>query len=227
MRQEIKIAAKATVHDTLSALNRPLAEWRFKRAIKNAQGPVLVSAGAGSRNLKGWLNTDISWRASLYLDLTKSWPVPRGTVARIYADNVIEHFSLKTGRKVFQCAFDVLQPGGIIRLATPDVERTVLAYLNDPALTAQHLDRHRRVGYDVHHPVDLLRVTFSECGHHVGFCYDLNSLSTELERVGFVDVKRVLPGQSEDPLLKNLEARMEPSEAATSLVVEARRPRSR
>jgi hypothetical protein len=55
----------------------------------------------------------------------------------------------------------------------------------------------------------------------------LNSLSTELQKVGFVDVKRVQPGQSEDPLLKNLEARMEPSEAATSLVVEARRPRSR
>lgn len=224
MRREFENALRVTANDTLSALNRPLAEWRFRRAVRDAQEPVLVSAGAGSRQLKGWLNTDISWRARLYLDLTKPWPIPRASVSRIYADNVIEHMSLRVGRRVLQHAFDALQPGGRIRLATPDVERTAQAYLNDSDLAARHLERHRRVGYDVHHPVDLLRVTFSECGHHVGFCYDWNALSSELHRAGFVDVERFVPGESNDHLFRNLEARMEPTEIMTSLVIEGQRP---
>jgi hypothetical protein len=117
-----------------------------------------------------------------------------------------------------------MQRNSRIRLATPDVERTARAYLDDPDLAARHLERHSRHGYDVHYPVDLLRVTFSESGHHVGFCYDFASLSAELSRAGFVDVRRQAPGESDDPLLKGLEARMDPTEAATSLIVEARRP---
>jgi hypothetical protein len=72
--------------------------------------------------------------------------------------------------------------------------------------------------------VDLLRVTFSECGHHVGFCYDWHALSGELHRAGFVDVERFAPAESDDPLLKNLELRTGPTEAATSLIVEGRKP---
>jgi predicted SAM-dependent methyltransferase len=172
------------------------------------------------------LNTDIHWRSRLYLDLTKPWPVPKASVARVYADNVIEHFSLKEGRRVLKYAFDAMQPSGRIRLVTPDVGRTVQAYLNDPDLTARHLERHRRNGYDVAHPVDILRVTFSECGHHVGFCYDWEALSRELRDAGFVKLERFDPGKSNDPVLTDLEARMEPTEAATSLVIEASKPDS-
>ena len=224
MKRELTVAARAAVTDTLAALNRPLADWRFRKAVRAARGPLLVTAGAGNRTLPGWLNTDISWHAHFYLDLTRPWPVPAGAVSRIYADNVIEHFTVSTARLVLQYAFAALAPGGRIRLATPDVGQTVRAYLYDPELTARHLERHRRVGYEVHYPVDLLRVTFSECGHHLGFCYDLNALSSELQRAGFIDVERFLPGESNDPDLRNLEARMEPTEAATSLIVEAQRP---
>jgi len=225
MRQEIKVAVRATLTDGLSALKRPIGEWRFRKAARSAHGPLLVSTGAGSRKLEGWLNTDVSWRASLYLDLTKPWPVPPVSVARIYADNVIEHFPLLVARRVLQYAFDALEPGGRIRLATPDVEGTARAYLNDPDLTTRHLERHRQFGYDVHYPVDLLRVTFSECGHHTGFCYDWHALSKELYRAGFLDVERFAPGESNDTLLKNLELRTAPTEVATSLITEARKPK--
>src|SRR5262249_18545105 len=153
VRHELKSAIHATVTDTLSTLNRPIARWRFRRTLRNAPRPLLVSTGAGSRKLRGWLNTDISWRARLYLDLTKAWPTPRASISRIYADNVIEHFPLTVGRRVLGYAFEALEPGGRIRLATPDVERTAWAYLHDPDLTNRHLERHRRVGYDVHYPV--------------------------------------------------------------------------
>jgi predicted SAM-dependent methyltransferase len=224
MTHQVKVALRAAANETLSVLHRPVAHWRFKRTVRFASRPVLVSAGAGNRRLENWLNTDISWRAGLYLDMTKPWPVPSGAISRIYSDNVIEHFPLLVGRRVLRYAFEALECGGRIRLATPDVERTARAYLDDPDLTARHLERHRKVGYDVHYPVDLLRVTFSECGHHTGFCYDFDALSTEMARAGFVDIERCAAGQSNDPYLRELEARTESTEAATSLIVEARRP---
>jgi predicted SAM-dependent methyltransferase len=220
----LKRVLRKPIGVVLSGLNRPVAQWRLQQAVRSAGRPLLVSAGAGNRRLPGWLNTDISWRSSLYLDLTKPWPVPAGAVSRIYADNVIEHFPIAVGRRVLKYTFGALEPGGRIRLATPDVEGTARAYLHDPELAARHLERHSRSGYEVHYPVDLLRVTFSECGHHVGFCYDFASLEAELLRAGFADVRRYGPGESDDPILQNLEARMEPTEAATSLIVEARRP---
>ena len=46
----------------------------------------------------------------MWLDLSKPWPVPPGSVSHIYADNVIEHFSLSMVRAVLKNAFDVLAP---------------------------------------------------------------------------------------------------------------------
>jgi predicted SAM-dependent methyltransferase len=220
----LEFAARALAKHSLSTLNRPIAQWRFRRAVRIAGGPLLVSVGAGQRRLDGWLNTDISWQSRLYLDISKPWPVGPGSIARIYGDNVIEHFPIPLARRILRYAFDALQPNGRIRLATPDVEATARAYLHDPALTAQHLERHRRQGYDVYYPVDLLRVTFSECGHHLGFCYDSRALYHELHNAGFVDVERFAPGSSNDVYFRGLELRLGPSESATALVVEARKP---
>jgi predicted SAM-dependent methyltransferase len=162
----------------------------------------------------------------MYLDLTKPWPVPPESVDRIYADNVIEHFPLLVVRSVLRHCWDALRVGGGIRLATPDVERTARAYLENPQLTAAHIDRHRRHGFPAEHAVDMLRVTYSYHGHHLGYCFDWAALSTELAAAGFVDICRYEAGQSDDPSFRQLENRHEPTEAATELIVEARKAAS-
>jgi predicted SAM-dependent methyltransferase len=214
---------KGFIRSSLATLNRPLAQRRFTRAVATSDGPLRISIGAGNRRLEGWINTDVHWRTRFYLDLLKPWPVPDGSVAAIYADNVIEHFSLEDFRHILQYAFVALAEGAIIRLVTPDVGRTVQAYVNNDTLANQHLERHRKAGYSAEYPVDLLRITFAECGHHLGFCHDFQSLSSELVRSGFSDCCRKEVGQSDIPEFRNLEARLEPSEAATSLVVEAKK----
>jgi predicted SAM-dependent methyltransferase len=194
----------------------------LRTAIANETGPVKVSFGAGTVDLPGWIDTDHTWRADHCLDVTRPWPVPAGSIDFVYADQVIEHFPLHVGRAVLRHAFDALAPGGMIRLATPDVERTARLYLEGSATCADHLARHRRRGYDAEHPVDLLRVTFSENGHD--FCYDLASLTAELEQAGFVDVRRYEVGESDIAAFRSLESRADPTEVATTLVVEARTP---
>jgi predicted SAM-dependent methyltransferase len=226
MRTEIRAAFDAVVRDTMTAVRAPVLSRRFQREVATAPGLVKVNAGAGNVQLDGWINTDVSWWLPMYLDLTKAWPVPSGRVDRIYGDNVIEHFPLSMVRVVLGHCWDALRGGGGIRLATPDVERTARAYLEDPRLTAAHLDRHRRHGFPAEHPVDMLRVTYAYHGHHQGYCFDWAALSAELTQAGFVDIRRCETGQSDDPEFRGLEQRQEPTEAATELIVEARKPPS-
>ena len=227
MRNEIQAAAHAIINDTLVAVRAPFLSRRFQKAVAETTGLVKVNVGAGETRLHGWIDTDVSWWSDMYLDLTKPWPVPAGTVDRIYADNVIEHFPLDVGRLVLRHCYQALRPGGRIRMATPDVERTARAYLEDPALTAEHLARHRRHGFPADHPVDMLRVTYVYHGHHLGFCYDWAALSAEVEKCGYVDIRRYEAGQSDDSSFAGLENRDEPTEAATELILEAAKPSGR
>jgi predicted SAM-dependent methyltransferase len=223
MRAEIAEAARSVVNDTLTAVRAPLLSRRFQRAVGAMSPPVLVNVGAGNVRLDGWINTDVVWWSDMYLDLTRPWPVPPGSVDGIFGDNVIEHFPLDVARTVLRHCHDALRPGGTIRLATPDVERTARAYLENPQLTAAHLDRHRRHGFPAEHPVDMLRVTFAYHGHHRGYCFDWAALSEELAAADFADIRRYDAGKSDDPLFRALEQRNEPTEMATELIVEARK----
>jgi predicted SAM-dependent methyltransferase len=197
---------------------------RFQRAVAASAasaGPVQVNVGAGTVVLPGWINTDVLWRSDMYLDLTRPWPVPQQSIDRIYGDNVIEHFPLPVVRDVLRNCHRALRPGGGIRLATPDLERTARAYLEDAALTSAHLDRHRRNGYPAEHAADMLRVTYAYHGHHAGYIFDWAALSAELTAAGFVNIGRCDAGQSEEAAFWGLETRAEPTEAATELIVEA------
>jgi predicted SAM-dependent methyltransferase len=224
VQADVALTVRLLVSDTLTALRAPMLSRRFRRAVAGSASPVKVNVGAGTVVLPGWINTDVLWRSAMYLDLTKPWPVPPESIDRIYGDNVIEHFPLPTVRDVLRHCHRALRPGGAIRLATPDLERTARAYLDDPALTAAHLERHRRHGYPAEHPADMLRVTYAYHGHHRGYIFDWAALSAELAAAGFADIRRYDAGQSDDPEFKGLETRAEPTEAATELIVEARKP---
>jgi len=223
VQADVALTARLVISDTLTALRAPILSRRFQRAVASSSSPVKVNAGAGTVVLPGWLNTDVGWRSEMYLDLTRPWPVPPASIGRIYADNVIEHFSLQKARDVLRYCYQALRPGGAIRLATPDLERTVRAYLEDPELTSAHLDRHRRHGYPAEYAADMLRVTYAYHGHHQGYIFDWAALSAELARAGFGDLRRYDAGHSDDPEFKGLETRAEPTEAMTELIVEARK----
>jgi predicted SAM-dependent methyltransferase len=223
MQVDVAQTARLLMSDALTAVRAPVLSRRFQRAVSGASGPVKVNVGAGTVVLAGWINTDVLWRSNMYLDLTRPWPIRPMAIDRIYADNVIEHFPLKTAREVLRHCFNALKPGGAVRFATPDLERTARAYLDDPQLTAAHLDRHRRHGYPAEHSADMLRVTYAYHGHHAGYVWDWAALSSELAAAGFADIRRYAAGESDDPYFRGLETRAEPTEAATELIVEGRK----
>ena len=214
-----------TVHRVLDRGLQSAGERRFREAVASvpAGEPVRINIGAGRKPVAGWINTDVVWQGHLYLDATLPWPVHPGSVDLVYADNVIEHVTKVQGREVFRHAFTALRPGGVFRLATPDVEAVARQYLDNGELARLGMERNRERGRDFDHPVELIRQVFVGAKHYLGFCYDFASLSTEMTAAGFV-VTRVAAGDSDHPDLRGLEVRMHPAEEATSLIVEGRKP---
>jgi predicted SAM-dependent methyltransferase len=183
-----------------------------------------VELGAGAVRREGWIPTDVWWRARYHLDATRPWPFPPGSVSHVYADNVIEHVPIDGARALLRHAVRALEPGGRIRLVTPDVERCARVYLERGELAHAQLDAHRGAGTRVEHLVDILRGVFVEYEHYRGYAWDFDSLSAELAAAGFTSIERCELQESADPVLRGLESRVLPVDRVTMLAVEARRP---
>ena len=220
MHNTIRTAAKAV----LTTANQPLARRRTARLIGSTTPPYRVELGTATVHHSGLIPTDVSWRTKYWLDATKPWPVPDGTVSHVYGDNMIEHVSIDGARSTFRHAHEAMMSGGRLRLVTPDVERFARMYLEGGDLLAVQTDRNRRHGYRVEHPVSLLRTIFTECGHHKGYLWDYASLSKELDHAGFVKIERCEVNESPDLALRSLESRTEYADRALYLVVEAVHP---
>ena len=222
----VKSRLSPHVHASINRAWPALGRRRFAAAFEAARaaGPVRIVIGAGKAPRAGWVNTDVVWQGTNYLDATVAWPVPEGSIALVYGDDVIEHVTLPQARELFVHAFHALEPGGILRLATPDVEAVARQYLENGDLAQQGLERNREMGKPFVHPVELIREVFVGAKHYLGFCYDYASISAEMEKAGF-QVRRVYSGQSEHPDLVDLEVRTHPAERATCLVVEGVKPR--
>ncbi len=222
---QVKRRVNPVIDTSLTRIRRSAGERAFREAVAKAaeRGLVRINIGSGGKPLDGWVNCDVVWRVDAYLDATKPWPVPDNSVDLVYADNVIEHITLDLGRRVFKYSFAALKPGGIFRLATPDVEAVARQYLENGELAQLGMERNREKGRNFVHPVQLIQQVFVGAKHYLGFCYDYDSISKEMQSAGF-ETSRQPAGQSSHPDLNGLEVRLHPAEEATALIVEGRKP---
>lgn len=64
-----------------------------------------------------------------------------------------------------------------------------------------------------------------ESGHNNGYLFDFAALESELDAAGFIDVVRVVHGESAHAELRGLEARGgDPTDELATLIAEATRP---
>ncbi len=213
---------RATARQALHAVDVPLAKARLQRTIRSAPRPIALELGAhGAR--PGWLVTDVAGHTPHHLDPGRPWPFEDGALSFVYGDNVIEDLPLAKGRVLLAEAHRCLRPGGVLRLATPDIARHVELYLvGEPVLTSAVAAGYRSAGVVVEHPIDVMRAPIGGFGHHHGYVYDLEALSDELRRAGFARVVEEPMGQSGHPKLVGLERRSDPG-ADAQLVVEVTR----
>ncbi len=191
--------ALATALSIRSEARRRRAIRRGRRRLARLRGldGLLLDVGASSAHLDGWTSLDIEPdEDSVYLDAARPWPLADCCARAVRAEHMIEHL---TWREALVCVREmhrVLEPGGVCRICTPDLEGIAHAYLErDPAV----LDEHRRHGYEAptwaHLPNNYLRLW----GHR--FMFDFDSIRSLLQEAGFVDVERTSFGISKHAVL--------------------------
>jgi predicted SAM-dependent methyltransferase len=130
------------------------------------------------------------------MDAARPWPFPDGCARAVRSEHMVEHLTWDEAAFCIREMYRVLEPGGVCRICTPDLEGIARAYLErDPHV----LDVHREHGYLAptwsHLPNNYLRMW----GHR--YVFDAESLTVLLDEAGFREVERTRFGQSRHAVL--------------------------
>ena len=154
-----------------------------------------------------------------YGDATKGLPLQPESCEVVYSSHMLEHLDRSGADKFLKEAFRVLRPGGIIRIAVPDLKKQIAQY-NDSAdadafIEATHLC--------VSRPNTLaqrIRLLLVGTRHHQ-WMYDGDSLSRLLQKHGFIEIEVLPAGKTNIPEPEPLDLQERSSE---SVYVEAKKP---
>ncbi|MBA7607245.1 hypothetical protein ES703_14403 [subsurface metagenome] len=211
----------------------PLAHSRATGAYLRSHRVRKLQIGAGPNILEGWLNTDEcpTSRGVIYLDATKPFWLEDGTFDYIFSEHQIEHLTYREGLFMLHECYRILKAGGRIRIATPDLETLIGLHTPDKSDLQQRyikwiIDRCLpEVG--IYRESFVINNAFRHFGHQ--FIYDRATLQSAMEEVGFIDITRHVPGESEDEVLRGIEshgkaAGDEDINRFETMVLEAKRP---
>lgn len=100
-------------------------------ARDTGRDPKLLNLGCGNRFHPEWINIDCKARSREVLehDLTTGIPFGDEIFDAVYHSHVLEHFSREDAGPFLEECRRVLRPGGVIRVAVPDLETIARQYL--------------------------------------------------------------------------------------------------
>lgn len=207
--------------------------------------------GCGGNAPEGWLNVDksfgpvierlrikhllcaigvltpaqASWRWPtnvVRLDITREWPWPDSSAEAIYSSHMVEHFTPAEMRRFLDKSYRVLRPGGILRLAVPDLEFVVVRYIrgrdDGRPNAADDLNRLFYSMPDSRSGPLLHRLAIALLHRPHQWMYDFRSMADRMERAGFTQVARFSCAEGRLPQVELLDVR------PRSLFIEGVRP---
>lgn len=173
--------------------------------------PRRLHVGCGGVKLPGWINADINPRAELIIFLQKRLPFPSNYLERIYSEHVFEHLKYVDGVSFLKEAHRVLVPGGVIRIAMPDLDDLIDGYCND----WRCLDWVNWPQFSfIHTRAEMINIAFRWWGHQ--HLYNREELARALGHAGFSSFCFTEHATSQHTDLQGLETRRD-----SKLIVEA------
>ena len=128
-------------------LEKNSSDTEIRNIFNTLPKPVMINLGCGQSYHKDWINIDIDSRYShaQHHNLYKGVPFSDSCVDIVYHSHVLEHMP-KTFAPIFikECK-RVLKPGGIIRIAVPDLEQIIRLYIEnlENSLKGDNIAKHR------------------------------------------------------------------------------------
>jgi predicted SAM-dependent methyltransferase len=142
----------------------PIVTRRYLKQWLGSSGPHILNLGGGGVLSIQWLTADVTARADVFMDATKSLPLPNAALDAVYSEEVIEHIDRQAGRRMLAECFRVLKPGGTIRLTTPSLDYFAKQVLSNPAAVQQINDIFYGHGHQFIYSEECLRQVLSETG---------------------------------------------------------------
>jgi predicted SAM-dependent methyltransferase len=90
-----------------------------------------LNLGCGERFFDSWINMDFISSSPFVRqhDLNTGIPLDNNSVKVVYHSHILEHFTRERGKYLIDECFRVLEPGGVIRIAVPDLEQIARSYI--------------------------------------------------------------------------------------------------
>jgi predicted SAM-dependent methyltransferase len=189
------------------------------RALDRFEAPYRLHLACGKVHLADWVNVDqdpqsdivdVSW------DLRHSLPLAGGCCEYIFHEHFLEHLTVEQGLALLRECRRLLMPGGVLRVAMPDLTECVRQYWENDWRQPWM----QKYGYDwIQTRAENINISFREWEHR--WLYDREELHRRLGEAGFTTIRDCRRGESTVPALGGLETRDE-----STLVCEAVRERS-
>ena len=188
------------------------SSFRTRRKIKSycARHKIrLLHLGAGHSTIAGWIGTDYrpSGKGILTLDVTKPFPIESGSFDFIFCEHMIEHIRYPQAAMMLRECNRVLRPGGVVRIATPDLAVLLSLYSSDAGDDGNAYIKWITDNYceeiPSYAPIFVVNNAFRNWGHK--FLYDHDCLRSLLLDSGFANVECCEVHQSKHAQLRDLE----------------------
>jgi predicted SAM-dependent methyltransferase len=202
-----------TSYTKVQAVVGGLLRNRWKGGIARSE---YLNIGCGTNTLKSFVNLDYSWRPGVDVcwDLSRPLPFEKSSKQGIYTEHCLEHLPREVCERVLAECHDILRPGGVLRVAVPDAELCLRAYLAIREGSATSFPYLPEPCPDWT-PMEEVNRIFRSHGHL--YAYDFDTLRRLLCKAGFENIGQASFRQGRDPtLLVDSESR-----AAESMYVEA------
>ena len=154
--------------------------------MKNKNKEIKLHLGCGKKYIPGFIHIDLdSFPHIDYRHEISELPMfGNNSVGLIYVCHAFEYFDRQEARQVLKEWRRVLKPGGTLRLAVPDFEAIVKAYLK----YKKDLD-HRGILGPLYGRIEIKTKKGKKIFYHKTV-YDFNSLKKMLKAAGFKNIRR-------------------------------------
>lgn len=167
-----------------------------------------LQIGCGIYPLDGWFNTDVSEKVCKngieYMDAGKPFPIESDSFDYIFSEHLFEHLTYPQADNMLKECYRVLKKGGVMRLATPNIQFLIDLYLNpQKEINKAYIEFDARRSNLPANPIYAINRFHTSWGHQI--IYDPNTLENLLIEAKFNNVYQCEVGKSIHKHLNGIE----------------------